>query len=768
MAFSLLLLLTALLLRPTTSANPSHLCDNAAAPSPNLQCCELTGADPSSVPLSCPAGTFTTAGLPAYCTLCPAGTASASGGGTACAACAAGKYSAWPSAGAPLLSRCEDKSVKGCAAGTVYVDGSSFLDDASCASCAPGRYAAQPSLAGCSDCACAAHTVTSCAAGSGLKPGSALADDAKCEACAGSQYSDTSGGGAPCGPHSAPSCPVGQGATLGTATTDVTCAPCGAGKYSDAADGSVCAENTCEAGQYLSSAADEPQVCATACVPGRYAKVGGGCPVCAPGTFSEEAGQASCTGTACVAGKFGKAGQTSLLTATCAPCESGKYADATGKTACTTCAPGTFEPGAQGAAPCGPHSAPSCPAGQGTTPGTATVDTACAACGSGKYSNVTDATACADNTCSKGQYLSSAANESMVCSACAPGRYSATAVAPGAISCAPHSVPSCPRGQEPTPGTASVDVACAPCSSGKYRAMTASSWLKCIDNTCPENQYPSSAASDAQICAACATGRYSQAGAAMCNLIPVPGSSSQDKQERRRNAQDACLVEGSCRCAVLNASWQHTAPWRWNTTAREKDFMGCALCAKKYVDGGLCGEWELSWAYATTGVFQPVAGCEHCVQSLADTCQVQCDPTKRKSGTIALLLATFVAFGFECFYLERYDWGFAKLLLLVVANILTYHVRSYHPPAEAVEIKKSKEVKKHVMRDVRYFCVAILVWVLAWGNAILHVLAIYDIATRGGLSLYDGNGCLTGNVTLSPEMGGSSQYHSPFHGDDGD
>jgi hypothetical protein len=43
--------------------------------------------------------------------------------------------------------------------------------------------------------------------------------------------------------------------------------------------------------------------------------------------------------------------------------------------------------------------------------------------------------------------------------------------------------------------------------------------------------------------------------------------------------------------------------------------------------------------------------------------------------------------------------------------------------------------------------------VLAWGNAILHVLAIYDIATRGGLSLYDGNGCLTGNVTLSPDWG---------------
>ena len=100
--------------------------------------------------------------------------------------------------------------------------------------------------------------------------------------CTGSTFSSADDAN-PCANYGTPNCPAGQGLAGGTASTDKNCQPCGSGKYSTATDSSACTDNTCPTGEFLSSPADQPQTCSTACVAGKYKD--GGCIDCKSGTY---------------------------------------------------------------------------------------------------------------------------------------------------------------------------------------------------------------------------------------------------------------------------------------------------------------------------------------------------------------------------------------------------------------------------------------------------------------------------------------------------
>lgn len=175
---------------------------------------------------------------------------------------------------------------------------------------------------------------TACGTGTGYVEGVATSDSASCPACRAGQYSDDTDNTA-CKSHSSPfqlTCALGLGSVAGTASTDTSCVPCSSGKYSIETDFSACTENTCPGGKYLSSAANEAQVCTTACVPGKYKD--GGCLDCKSGTYTSGTDESSCSGTECAKGAYGPASQTTPSAATCDPCSAGTYSDATGETSC--------------------------------------------------------------------------------------------------------------------------------------------------------------------------------------------------------------------------------------------------------------------------------------------------------------------------------------------------------------------------------------------------------------------------------------------------
>ena len=261
---------------------------------------------------------------------------------------------------------------------------------------------------------CSTKATTSCTSGKGYNEGTTSANDASCANCAAAKYSNTDDA-LPCKPHSTPSCPAGQGVSAGTTSADASCASCENGKYSVTADSSPCTDNSCAAGKYLSSAADQAQTCSSTCVPGKYKD--GGCIDCKPGTYQTGINQLSCSGSECAAGTFGPAAQSSLsscvtqlseCSAPCAACSKGRYAAIQGQTTCKL------------------HSTAECGAGLGYTAGSPTADDA----------------SC--ETCKLGHTYNTGTNTD---------------------SCIPVTVASCPAGESFTNATLSAD---AYCSFGPY------------------------------------------------------------------------------------------------------------------------------------------------------------------------------------------------------------------------------------------------------------------------------------------------------------
>ena len=352
-------------------------------------------------------------------------------GTTICVDCATGRYSDTNDD-----STCFPKSTTSCAAGNEFKAGTSLLtDDNTCPDCDVGKFKATTG----DTLPCTPYTVTSCGIGRGLTPGNTLADTV-CEVCDGGRYSGSIGGDA-CVPHSSPPCAKGSGSVDGTAIVDVSCSPCSSGKFSTYTNNSPCTNSTCPAGQYLGSAANEPQRCSTTCVPGKYS-LGSGCEDCTPGMYSTGSNSTSCKGTECGKGTYGQASQASRKDATCGPCGIGKYTAVGGQTTCKL------------------HSVATCGLGKGYVVGSASVDNAeCADCATGTFSGKDDNSACSNQTvvtCGAGkEYVAGSASiDDAACLMCATGMFNSN---DDTSPCANKTVPFCGPGEVLRLGSAVAD-----------------------------------------------------------------------------------------------------------------------------------------------------------------------------------------------------------------------------------------------------------------------------------------------------------------------
>jgi len=228
---------------------------------------------------NCPPGFESTAKGSQACTACPAGTSSR-GGTTSCANCPAGYFSG------PGSKDC----IK-CPLGTST---NGLTGQSSCSNCTAGYYSSKTAATTCSPCAAGTYstgpgTVNCQRCAPGTFAGSSAATG--CTACSNSTYAS------------------GYGSTqctncdFGTFTVNgVSCAPCTAGSYFDAAS------RTCKP-----------------CAPGTFVAVAGvnACYACSPGTFASGSGSTYCK-----------------------RCDVNTYSDAkTGFANCTACPAGTKSPG---------------------------------------------------------------------------------------------------------------------------------------------------------------------------------------------------------------------------------------------------------------------------------------------------------------------------------------------------------------------------------------------------------------------------------------
>jgi hypothetical protein len=188
----------------------------------------------------------------------------------------------------------------------------------------------------------------------------------------------------------------------------------------------------------------------------------------------------------------------------CAACGSGKYSNVDDANACKNKSPRT------------------CTAGQRFYAGTTSADdSACVPCAAGQYLSMGDTTACKVKTVRKcsagiGYTEGSASADDSACTACGAGFFSSSE---GTDACVVHSSPPCDTGSGVAAGTATTDASCAPCGSGKYSVNTDSS--PCTDNTCPLGKFLGSAVNEEQVCSStCVAGKFSVEGGKSCSDCP--------------------------------------------------------------------------------------------------------------------------------------------------------------------------------------------------------------------------------------------------------
>jgi hypothetical protein len=243
----------------------------------------------------------------------------------------------------------------------------------------------------------------------------------------------------------------------------------------------------------------------TCCAAGE-ARVDGSCQACAPGNYSDGAGEAACM--ACPAGNFAPApGLT-----TCFACQRGQYSQA-GSALCSSCEPGTFSNQVASA------SCASCPAGTMSGAGAE----ACSRCPRGTFSHAGSSTC---SLCESGTFSQVGAS---TCSPCAPGTFAAAPGSAECVSCLPGRFASgqgqnaCEACQPGTYADAAGSQTCVACPVGTYAEAVASQTCA----ACPAGTYADAAGS--RTCTACPAGTYSGAGAQQCmactgSAIAPPGS----------------------------------------------------------------------------------------------------------------------------------------------------------------------------------------------------------------------------------------------------
>lgn len=213
----------------------------------------------------------------------------------------------------------------------------------------------------------------------------------------------------------------------GTATTDRSCSPCGAGTYSTAMNSTACtAFTTCSPGSFVQTAGT--------------ATADRACAACANETYSTATNATGCVAqTVCQPGSFVSAPASATTARTCASCSSGTFSSSSNAAACTAltvCQPGTFV----------------------NQQGTATADRTCLPCGNETFSDITNALACAPwTTCTAGSFVTRAATAAIdrTCAACAAGSFSKVS---NATACTVWR--QCTGGVEFWPGTITSNRAC--------------------------------------------------------------------------------------------------------------------------------------------------------------------------------------------------------------------------------------------------------------------------------------------------------------------
>ncbi len=483
----------------------------------------------------CGAGTFIanpdSTSEQSICTPCAAGTYNRlQDNARSCSPCPAGNYRDHPTSCTP------------CPAGTWDHDGDSASPCQDWQKCAPGERATPGSTTSNATC-------TPCAAGT-----RGVGDN--CVACEAGTYS--SAGARECTP-----CAAGTYAAAGASS----CTPCAAGTHSER---HACV--ACFAGTYSSAGAAECTMCAagtfaavgsstctacptgtwdqdhdpgspcvdqSTCPAGTFVQAGGSatanraCASCEAGTFSSGPNAASCT--ACAAGTSAGANATS-----CTPCAAGTYA-AAGAGSCEACSSDTWDHDNNPATACAAKTA--CSAGTRVdSAGSATANRTCTSCAAGTFSsgpNAASCTACAAGT--------SAGANATSCTPCAAGTYAAA----GAGSCEACSSDTwdhdnnsatacvakftCSVGMQiDSPGSATADRTCTPCTAGKFSSGTNA--VSCTD--CSAGTY--SGAPGAASCSACTAGTYAPAGSSTCTEC------LSESWDHDSNPATACAERAAC------------------------------------------------------------------------------------------------------------------------------------------------------------------------------------------------------------------------------
>lgn len=384
---------------------------------------------------------------------------------------------------------------------------SNDTSDPICHACSPGSGTANYPADGattCVECQPGQYSYTSVATYTGPDIDPTDSHGRWCVSCGGSGYTATSGATVctqcTSGTHANANLTGCVDCAAGTYGLDGACFACVAGKNSyagtvgtyDGADANCTPLTNCTAGRHTSDAEGISGVCVD-CEVGRYsAAIGTGitaCSACAPGTFNNATAASTCQ--ACEAGT----GANFYASIECVTCQTGAYSQA-GR--CEKCDFGYASnvTGATSSATCR-KCAPGSYAG---VAGTAV----CTPCATGFATNATGAATCVG--CARGTYATGLGNTA--CRNCSINAYSVQSPSLGNSVCF-----NCTAGRYNTgPGTGTS--VCEACLAGRYSDAFASGCL-----TCPAGTYSGDGAPQ---CYACAAGRYASApGSGSCTACPA-------------------------------------------------------------------------------------------------------------------------------------------------------------------------------------------------------------------------------------------------------
>ena len=374
---------------------------------------------------ACPTGTFSAAGGSEVCTphavtSCASGTGLQSASATAdgvCLPCSSATFSATTDD-----QLCAPWGVATCPPGKGYTAGTAYTD-ARCTVCNPSSsYSAYADRTACTN-----HSIrsTDCGTGGNYLAGNSTTDSRCKDSCAAGTFKPTtdsvvgSSSSVACAPWTVDSCPIGAGFVIGSAVRDASCVSC---------------EFWTQTSTYAYSADDGTGGClawsTVKCGTGQAFQRGtnatdSACAACEAGSFSATEGTGACAPfsvSACDPG-YGYVAGTSSTDASCQACtgrHTGPRNEGLGGTYSSERSTGGCQPYS---------SATICSVGSGFVPGTSVGDNSCAACATGKASEVADGSQCLGKTVSGRKWMVTCADVGHMCSS-AVGTGNAPAPAP--------------------------------------------------------------------------------------------------------------------------------------------------------------------------------------------------------------------------------------------------------------------------------------------------------------------------------------------------